>query len=78
VAGELIYLEPRHYAQTLRGLDALEEYDPDNEPHSVYLRRRATVTLADGSRTAAWIYYWNCPQIVGIRIASGDFRERPA
>jgi gamma-glutamylcyclotransferase (GGCT)/AIG2-like uncharacterized protein YtfP len=78
VAGELIYLEPRHYAQTLRGLDALEEYDPDNESHSVYLRRRTTVTLVDGSRTTAWIYYWNCPQIVGIRIASGDFRKRPA
>jgi len=77
VAGELVYLDPRHYAQTLQGLDALEEYDPDDESNSVYLRRRTLVTLADDSRPAAWIYYWNCPQIVGIRIASGDYRDRP-
>jgi gamma-glutamylcyclotransferase (GGCT)/AIG2-like uncharacterized protein YtfP len=78
VAGELVFLDPRRYTQTLRGVDALEEYDSDNESHSIYLRRRTTVTLADGSRIAAWIYYWNCPQITGIRIASGDFRDRPA
>lgn len=78
VAGELVHLDPRCYEQTLREIDALEEYDPDDEAHSVYLRRRTTVTLADGSRVAAWIYYWNFPQVVGTRIASGDFRDRPA
>jgi gamma-glutamylcyclotransferase (GGCT)/AIG2-like uncharacterized protein YtfP len=78
VAGELVYLDQRRYEQTLREIDALEEYDPADEAHSVYLRRRATVTLPDGSRTPAWIYYWNCPQIVGVRIACGDFRHRPA
>jgi len=77
VIGDLIYLDPRHYAQTLQGLDELEEYDPDNESNSVYLRRRTIVTLADGGRVAAWIYYWNCPQIVGVRIASGDFHDQP-
>lgn len=78
VAGELVYLDPSRYEETLRGLDALEEYDPDDEAHSVYLRRRTVVTLANGNRSPAWIYYWNCPRIVGTRIPSGDFRDRPA
>lgn len=78
VAGELVYLDPHQYEHTLRRLDALEEYDPGDEAHSVYLRRRTVVTLADGGHTAAWIYYWNCPRIVGTRIPSGDFRDRPA
>lgn len=78
VTGELIYLEPSRYDQTLQSIDDLEEYDPADESHSVYLRRRTTVTLADGGRTAAWIYYWNCPAIIGSRILSGDFRDRPA
>jgi gamma-glutamylcyclotransferase (GGCT)/AIG2-like uncharacterized protein YtfP len=78
VSGELIHLDPRHYEKTLQAIDALEEYNSGDEAHSVYLRRRTTVILADGSRTAAWIYYWNCPSITGTRIASGDFRDRPA
>lgn len=78
VSGELIYLDPHHYEETLQAVDELEEYDPDNEAHSVYLRRSTTVFLADGNPAAAWIYYWNCPSITGIRISSGDFLNRPA
>jgi len=77
VTGDLIHLDPQHYDQTLRAIDALEEYDPADELHSVYLRRRTTVILADGGCTAAWIYYWNHPSIIGIRIPSGNFRDRP-
>lgn len=78
VSGELIHLDPRHYEQTLQAIDELEEYDPGDETNSIYLRRRTSVTLPDGRYTAAWIYYWNCPSIAGTRIASGDFRDRPA
>jgi gamma-glutamylcyclotransferase (GGCT)/AIG2-like uncharacterized protein YtfP len=78
VSGELIYLDPRRYEPTLQAIDALEEYDPGDERQSIYLRRRTSVTLSDGRSTAAWIYYWNCPSIAGARIASGDFRDRPA
>jgi gamma-glutamylcyclotransferase (GGCT)/AIG2-like uncharacterized protein YtfP len=77
VHGELLELAPQHYASTLAGLDALEEYDPLDEAHSVYLRRSAQVRLADGSERLAWVYYWNLPEVVGERIASGDFRDRP-
>ena len=34
VHGELMELEPQHYTATLSNLDALEEYDPQNEQHS--------------------------------------------
>lgn len=77
VVGELVYLAPERYEQTLQKLDALEEYVPGDETHSVYLRRRALVHLPDGNARAAWIYYWNFPQVTGTRIASGDFRDRP-
>jgi len=77
VAGELIHLVPECYDETLRKLDTLEEYDPEDEANSVYLRREAAVSLADGTSVTAWIYYWNSPRIVGTPIADGDFRNRP-
>jgi len=77
VHGELMELELRSYSATLDSLDALEEYDPRDEAHSVYLRRRAQVRLADGSERTAWVYYWNLPERVGVRVASGDFTNRP-
>jgi gamma-glutamylcyclotransferase (GGCT)/AIG2-like uncharacterized protein YtfP len=77
VHGELMELEPQSYSATLTSLDALEEYDPRDETHSVYLRRRAQIRLADGSERTAWVYYWNLPERVGVRIASGDFVNRP-
>jgi len=77
VTGDLVYLHPECYEDTLRQLDELEEYEPAAEFRSVYLRRRTIVKLVDGSSAAAWIYYWNDPQTVGVRIASGDFRDRP-
>lgn len=78
VKGKLVHLDPSRYEQTLREIDTLEEYDPGDEAHSLYLRRSTTVTLTGGGRTAAWIYYWNGPPTLGTRIASGDFRDRPA
>lgn len=75
VAGDLAFLDPRLREETLGGLDSLEEYDPLDEDHSIYLRRQAKVTLADGGHVTAWVYYWNCPDIQGIWISSGDFLE---
>lgn len=76
VRGELVYLDPDRYEQTLRRLDELEEYDPGDEEHSVYLRRRAEVTLSGGTTVAAWTYYWNWPQFRGEFIAGGDWKQR--
>lgn len=74
VQGELITLDPGRYAAILRRLDELEEYDPGNEPGSVYLRRRAVVRLTGGGTAEAWVYYWNGERC-GERIASGDFKN---
>jgi gamma-glutamylcyclotransferase (GGCT)/AIG2-like uncharacterized protein YtfP len=76
VQGELIDIDPSSYSEVLRRLDALEEYDPANEAGSVYLRRPAAVRLEDGTIAEAWVYYWNCPDIGGEKIVSGDFRRQ--
>ncbi len=77
VFGEVVELDSDGYAETLRALDGLEEYDSTNEADSVYLRRQTTATLADGRQLRVWCYYWNLPQLRGVRILSGDFRDRP-
>ncbi len=78
VRGDVMEIDPALYHQTLRALDELEEYDPENEAESVYLRRRTAVRLDDGADVIAWTYYWNCPQIVGERVESGDFKKLKA
>ena len=75
VRGELFDLAPARYAETLARLDALEEYDPDDEAGSVYLRRLAEATLEDGSRCACWTYYWNGPPDIGRPVPGNDFRR---
>jgi len=76
VTGELLELNPASYDETLYELDLLEEYDPQDEGHSVYLRRKSTVTLSQGKQVAAWVYYWNLPETTGEEIESGDFSDR--
>ncbi len=75
VQGELIDLDPATYREVLQRLDALEEYDPADEPGSIYLRRTAMVRTADGTEREAWVYYWNRPETRGKKIESGDFRK---
>lgn len=76
VAGDLMELTPATYDATLSGLDRLEDYHPQEEAGSLYLRRSCSVTVASGRRRMAWIYFWNGPAEAGDRIPSGDFRRR--
>ncbi len=76
VSGELMDLHPSLYGQVLQRLDALEEFDPADEGSSIYLRRCAIVFTVRGERREAWVYYWNCPDIRGAKIAGGDYRRR--
>lgn len=77
VHGELVELKPHLYRATLESLDALEEYHPRDERHSVYLRTTTRVRLADGSERLAWVYFWNMSARCGVKIACGDFRRHP-
>jgi gamma-glutamylcyclotransferase (GGCT)/AIG2-like uncharacterized protein YtfP len=76
VRGEVMEIVPALYEETLKGLDELEEYDPQSEEKSLYLRRPAAVRLEDGTEVTAWTYYWNCPHIKGEKVQSGDFKKR--
>ena len=45
--------------QTLTRLDAYEGYDPRVPEESLFVRRAAPATLADGRRTNCWVYFYN-------------------
>lgn len=42
-------------------LDAYERYHPTRHDTSLFLRKRATVTMADGSALEAWVYVYARP-----------------
>lgn len=73
VRGELYLLAPNTYQDTLFRLDTLEEYDPGDEIHSVYLRRAVAVTPAAGTACQAWAYFWNGPAGAALHLPGGDF-----
>ena len=59
-------------AAALAEIDALEAYDPADEPGSEYVRRWAAVR--DGVVDGAWVYVYNGPRsALGERIPDGDW-----
>lgn len=62
-------------AAVLAALDEIEGYTPDAPDRSLYLREQTTVTLPDGSREQAWVYFYNAPLGHAERIVSGDYLE---
>ena len=57
----------------LAALDEIEGHTPDHPDRSLYVRGETEVTLPDGSRAAAWVYFYNAPLGQAPRIASGDY-----
>jgi gamma-glutamylcyclotransferase (GGCT)/AIG2-like uncharacterized protein YtfP len=57
----------------LNALDDIEGYRPDDPDRSLYTRAHATVTLANGTRAPAWVYFYNAPLGRAPRIPSGDY-----
>ncbi len=62
-------------ASQLSRLDALENYDPADEPGSEYLRRLERILESAVER--AWVYWYaSDPDQLGPVIADGDWRLR--
>ena len=59
----------------LTALDDIEGYRPDDPDKSLYSRAAAQVTMPDGSREQAWVYFYNAPLGRAPRIASGDYLD---
>jgi gamma-glutamylcyclotransferase (GGCT)/AIG2-like uncharacterized protein YtfP len=73
VWGEVYRLDdPAH---VLPILDDIEGYTPDDPDHSLYIRGRVPVTLDDGRRVDAWVYFYNAPLGQAQQIPSGDYLD---
>lgn len=59
----------------LTALDDIEGYRPDDPDRSLYVRNETEVTLPDGSRETAWVYFYNAPLGQAPRIGSGDYLD---
>ena len=70
IRGELFrILDPR----AMPKMDRLEQYDPDDEDGSQYVRRVVTLAAPEGQQ--AWIYWYNEPVDAGDRVTSGSWTE---
>lgn len=77
VLGEIIEIRPDLYNATLRTIDDLEDYWPEDEAASLYLRRPIEAFFENGQSLTAWVYLWNSSERSGIFLPHGDFRRRP-
>jgi gamma-glutamylcyclotransferase (GGCT)/AIG2-like uncharacterized protein YtfP len=59
----------------LAALDDIEGYRSDDPDRSLYTRAHADVTLPDGTRAPAWVYFYNAPLGRAPRIPSGDYLD---
>ena len=59
----------------LPALDIIEGFSPSQPDTSLYLRTRVDVTLPDGAKGQAWVYFYNAPLGRARRIPSGDYLE---
>jgi gamma-glutamylcyclotransferase (GGCT)/AIG2-like uncharacterized protein YtfP len=57
----------------LAALDDIEGYTHSDPDRSLYLRKKVSVTLEDGSAIDAWVYFYNAPLGAAPRIDSGDY-----
>jgi len=74
VSGEIYLLED--VAASLESLDDLEEFDPADPQHSVYVRSVRDVHGHDGAIVRAWVYVYNRDASAAPLIENGDWRQR--
>jgi gamma-glutamylcyclotransferase (GGCT)/AIG2-like uncharacterized protein YtfP len=68
VQGEVYRL--RRVENTLKVLDQIEGFSPHNPERGLFQRGTAQVTLPNGERRRAWIYWyrWRCPRSRVLRL----------
>jgi gamma-glutamylcyclotransferase (GGCT)/AIG2-like uncharacterized protein YtfP len=59
----------------LTALDEIEGHAPEDPDRSLYSREETAVTLPDGVKARAWVYFYNAPLGQAPRISSGDYLE---
>ena len=67
--------EATESATVLAALDEIEGYRPGDPDRSLYVRSQTPVTLPDGTRHSAWVYFYNAPLGQAEQILSGDYLE---
>lgn len=79
VHGQIIHVKDDDLTSVLTVLDRLEGYRPENEEHSLYLRRVIEVTTTGGATSPAFAYFYNPahptmpPPAMLIHLASGEW-----
>lgn len=73
VRGEVYHFDD--LAAALDILDDVEDYNPADTDHSLYVRVAVPVAMADGGALNAWAYRYNRGADAAPRIASGDWRR---
>lgn len=71
VHGELMYIQPELFEETLKELDRLEGYRPGTQSFCMYLRETTTVITDKGESIEALIYIWNHPVLPQTKIEDG-------
>jgi gamma-glutamylcyclotransferase (GGCT)/AIG2-like uncharacterized protein YtfP len=75
VFGELIEIVA-DVENVLKALDEYEEVKKDDAANSLYIRKKAEVTIDSGEKFKAWIYWYN-QEVKSLKeIKSGVFRKR--
>jgi gamma-glutamylcyclotransferase (GGCT)/AIG2-like uncharacterized protein YtfP len=57
----------------LTALDEIEGYTATEPDGSLYTRTEVPVTIEDGQRATAWVYFYNAPLGRAERIEGGDY-----
>ena len=71
IHGELVVLPPD--ARMLDRLDRYEEFDPTDPKKSLFVRKKAKIRMANGSRREGWIYVYNRDPGKAKIVRGGDY-----
>ena len=63
---------------TLKALDQYEEFDPENEPDSLFVRTRVRANLTSGNYVDCWMYVYNRDPGTAPILADGVYSKTRA